>query len=41
METLLTEKNDILKFILDYKRVGYSYILSSIKIPSRQSYHNE
>lgn len=35
------KKHGVFKFILDYKRVGYSYILSITKIPSKTSYHNE
>lgn len=35
------EKFGVFKFIIDYKRLGYSYILSSTKVPLRPFNHNE
>lgn len=35
------EKHGVFKFIVDYKRVGYSYVFSSTKIPLRPFHHNE
>ena len=35
------EKFGVFKFIVDYKRLGYSYIFSSTKVPLRPYNHNE
>ena len=35
------EKFGVFKFIVDYKRLGYSYIFSSTKVPLRPYHHNE
>ena len=35
------EKFGVFKFIVDYKRLGYSYIFSSTKVPLRPFNHNE
>ena len=35
------EKFGVFKFIIDYKRLGYSYIFSSTKVPLRPYHHNE
>ena len=35
------DKHGVFKFIIDYHRTGYSYIISSTKVPLRPYYHNE
>ncbi|MCQ2815810.1 MAG: dolichyl-diphosphooligosaccharide--protein glycosyltransferase subunit [archaeon] len=35
------EKFGVFKFVIDYKRPGYSYIITETKVPLRPYYHNE
>ena len=35
------EKFGVFKFIIDYHRIGYSYIISETKVPLRPFNHNE